>query len=80
MAFGIAMGFVFPLYAALFVEFKSEFHGTFFVAGRILAGIMVGGVSFVITRLTIISVIRLLPRELGAARGSRSAKFSWRCA
>ncbi|WP_075590262.1 methyl-accepting chemotaxis protein [Labilibacter marinus] len=45
MAFGIAMGLVFPVYANFFVDWKEGFF-IYFVAGCILAGITVGVVSY----------------------------------
>lgn len=45
MGFGIAMGFIFPVYANFFVEWKDGFF-PYFLVGCIMAGIIVGVVSF----------------------------------
>lgn len=55
LSFGVLMGFVFPVYANFFVQFK-EGMMTYFVIGCILAGITVGIVSF-----TFVKVILLKP-------------------
>ncbi len=53
MFFGISMGFVFPVYANFFVEWKEGFF-VFFVIGCIAAGITVGVVSFWFVRKLLI--------------------------
>lgn len=63
LGFGILMGIIFPLYAALFVEFKSDFLMLFFIGGCIVAGILVGGIAFFITKMTILKVIKNLVKE-----------------
>ena len=45
MVFGIAMGLIFPVYASFFVEFKPGMQ-IWFTLGCIIAGIVVGGFSF----------------------------------
>lgn len=45
LGFGIAMGFVFPIYANFFVDWKEGMF-PFFAAGCLLAGLTVGLVSF----------------------------------
>jgi methyl-accepting chemotaxis protein len=49
LLFGILMGFIFPLYARFFVEFKPGMQ-LWFDIGCVLAGIMVGGFSYLLTR------------------------------
>ena len=50
LSFGILMGFVFPVYARFFVEWKPGMLG-YFVAGCIAAGITVGVVSFLFVKV-----------------------------
>jgi len=45
MSFGILMGFIFPVYANLFVVWKDGFF-IYFLIGSVMAGIIVGIVSF----------------------------------
>lgn len=55
------MGVIFPLYAKLFVnEYKSIEHEICFTIGCIVAGLMVGGVSFFIGKITILQAIKKL--------------------
>ncbi len=64
LSFGIFMGILFPFYASLFVDFRSDLLLGFFIAGCIAAGIAVGTIAFLITRFTIVKVIRLISNEL----------------
>jgi methyl-accepting chemotaxis protein len=59
MLFGITMGLIFPIYANFFVEFKP---GMFwwFSLGCILAGIMVGGSSYMLVRWILLGKLQLL--------------------
>jgi len=57
MGFGLAMGCIFPLYAAFFVEYKSSNAQILFVAGCLLAGAIVGGLSYYIGKITILRMI-----------------------
>ncbi|TLX75589.1 hypothetical protein E9993_08495 [Labilibacter sediminis] len=53
MLFGIMMGIVFPVYANFFVEWKPGFF-IYFVAGCILAGVIVGVVSYWFVKVILI--------------------------
>lgn len=62
---GIVMGIIFPLYAHLFVaEWKSFNLFIFFCIGCISAGIIVGFVSFLIFKFTILKIIKDLSNQL----------------
>ncbi|MBN2510425.1 MAG: methyl-accepting chemotaxis protein [Spirochaetales bacterium] len=66
MGFGILMGILFPVYARFFVVFKSPAMMAIFTLGCVCAGIAVGGISFLITRLTILKTVSMVSREMGA--------------
>ncbi|TRX65923.1 methyl-accepting chemotaxis protein [Carboxylicivirga sp. M1479] len=53
MSFGIAMGFIFPVYANIFVDWKEGLF-PYFLIGCILAGITVGVVSFWFVKVILI--------------------------
>ncbi len=57
MAFGIFMGIVFPLYASFFVNWK-EGMLIWFVAGCLLAGIMVGLVGYWFVKIILIKKLK----------------------
>ncbi len=57
MGFGISMGCIFPVYAYFFVEYHSDLARNLFIMGCLLAGAIVGGLSFLIGKLTIIKAI-----------------------
>ena len=70
MAFGIAMGLIFPVYAIFFVEFKPGMQ-IWFNLGCIIAGIMVGGFSYLLVKLILLGHLRKLAsacREVTAGR------------
>jgi len=70
MVFGIAMGLIFPLYAMLFVDFKPGLQ-IWFNLGCIIAGIMVGGFSFLLVKIILLKHLRKLAwacREVTAGR------------
>ena len=70
MVFGIAMGAVFPLYAMLFVNFKPGMQ-IWFNMGCIIAGIMVGGFSYMLVKIILLRHLRKLAwacREVSAGR------------
>jgi len=61
LLFGICMGLIFPLYANFFIkEWISEFMFILFIAGCIGAGIMVGTMSYIIFRQTILKILKNL--------------------
>jgi len=70
MVFGIAMGLIFPVYATFFVEFKPGLQ-IWFNLGCILAGIVVGGVSYLLVKLILLGHLRKLAsacKEVTAGR------------
>lgn len=70
MVFGIAMGLIFPLYAMLFVDFKPGMQ-IWFNLGCIIAGIMVGGFSYLLVRFILLGYLRKLAwacREVAVGR------------
>ena len=62
--FGIFVGILFPFYAAIFVNFKSDLLKFLFCSGCIIAGICVGLLAFLITKFTILRIIKLVANEL----------------
>lgn len=58
LAFGIAMGLFFPVYAGFFAQFPSEASRIVFSLGCVGAGLIVGFASYLIGRSTILRVIR----------------------
>ena len=59
MVFGLAMGLIFPLYAMLFVEFRAGMQ-IWFNLGCIIAGLMVGGFSYLLVKLILLRHLRQL--------------------
>jgi methyl-accepting chemotaxis protein len=59
MLFGIGMGLIFPLYATFFVEFKPGLQ-IWFNLGCIIAGIMVGGFSYLLVKWILLGHLREL--------------------
>ena len=57
MGFGVIMGCIFPIYASIFVTYNNDTARLFFIAGCLIAGTIVGGLSYLIGRLTIIKTI-----------------------
>lgn len=55
---GVIMGAVFPFFATLFTEYKGEGYKVPFMVSCIVAGIIVGMVSFFIGKITLINAIR----------------------
>jgi methyl-accepting chemotaxis protein len=64
VGFGVAIGFIFPLYTNLFVNYKSETSFWVFCIGCVIAGSCVGIISFVISKMTILKVIREISLRL----------------
>lgn len=55
---GIIMGGIFPIFAGFFTTYKQPSYLAVFIIACIIAGIIVGLVSFLIGRITLISAIR----------------------
>ena len=70
LIFGISMGFIFPLYARFFVEFKTGMQ-LWFDIGCVLAGIMVGGFSYFLTKVIL---VKQLAKIASACRDISSGK------
>ncbi|QEN07313.1 methyl-accepting chemotaxis protein [Oceanispirochaeta crateris] len=64
ISFGIIIGIVFPFYTMLFVTFKNQMCFYLFSIGAIIAGIIVGLISFLITKVTILRVLSVLSERL----------------
>lgn len=75
MLFGISMGLVFPVYASFFVEFKPGMK-IWFIAGCVIAGIVVGAFSFFLVRVILIKKLR---RLTDCYRAVAEGKFSVTC-
>ena len=58
------MGIIFPFYAHFFVVYKSSSLQQLFIIGSIPAGIAVGITAFLITRFTILHVIKMVSKEM----------------
>ena len=70
MVFGIAMGLIFPVYASFFVEFKPGLQ-IWFNLGCVIAGIMVGGFSYLLVKIILLGHLRKLAsacKEVTAGR------------
>lgn len=70
LLFGISMGCIFPLYARLFVEFKPGMQ-LWFDIGCVIAGIMVGGFSYFLTKWILVKQlmkIALACRDISAGK------------
>ncbi len=67
MGFGLLMGLVFPVFASLFVEYRSPGHQTVFTVACVFAGVVVGLFSFLIGRLTVLRIIEQISRRLAQA-------------
>ncbi len=75
LAFGLAMGAVFPLYAGFFVDWKPGMR-TFFVAGCLLAGLIMGFANYFVMNLML---LRSLRRMAGVARGISEKDLTLDC-
>lgn len=64
LGFGVLMGLVFPLYAELFAEFPDATNKELFSAGCILAGILVGLISFLISKVTVVRIVGKVADEM----------------
>ncbi len=64
LGFGLAIGIVFPFYARIFVNFKSVNLRNLFALSSIVAGLIVGILAFIITRITILKIIGILSDEM----------------
>ena len=63
ISFGIFMGLIFPLYASLFTIIKEGMQA-YFNIGCLIAGILVGSISFYITKFFVLNKIRKVSKCL----------------
>ena len=52
------MGCIFPIYAGFFVQYHSGTAKTLFILGCLLAGAIVGGLSYLIGKLTVLKTVQ----------------------
>jgi|GEM_PF-2309049 len=64
LCFGLIIGLIFPIFAYFFVNYKSVIHLFFFVISCIAAGLLVGFISYYITKTTIIKIINKVTNEI----------------
>ena len=53
LGFGLLMGVVFPIYASFFVNYKSGMQA-WFIAGCLIAGVVVGVVNYLVTQMVLL--------------------------
>ncbi len=58
LGFGIVMGVLFPIYASFFVTYETRLEKLLFQTGCVLAGVLVGGVSYFIGKIVIIGYLK----------------------
>jgi len=72
---GFLMGIAFPFYASLFVDYKSPLAFWIFCSGCVIAGFLVGGISYAIGKTTLLRFTESLGQELERlARGDLGAR------
>lgn len=76
LVFGLGMGIVFPLYASIFVEFKSPTMEIFFIVGCLVAGLVVGFVTFYINNRTIIKISERIVAMIQSLNRGENIDFS----
>ncbi|HNX23783.1 MAG TPA: methyl-accepting chemotaxis protein [Spirochaetota bacterium] len=78
LLFGVMVGAIFPLYANIFIEnWKSDMMFITFCAGCIVAGIFVGGFSFLLFRVTILKILKDLSgqfKQIGEGEGNLNVR------
>jgi methyl-accepting chemotaxis protein len=78
LLFGVIVGAIFPLYANIFIEsWKSDTMFAAFCAGCIIAGIFVGGFSFLIFKFTILKILKDLSgqfKQIGEGDGNLNVR------
>ncbi|GAW93503.1 hypothetical protein KKC1_26340 [Calderihabitans maritimus] len=73
---GIIMGIIFPFYANYFVHFIPE-RKTFFIAGCLVAGIIVGLVNYLIALQTLLKPIQTITaKTINVSRGDLTEKLT----
>jgi len=80
LGFGLAMGGIFPLYAAFFVEYRPGMKW-WFVAGCLAAGVMVGVFNYVVTHVVLLRKLGRIAEVAGSIReGNLTHECSMRSA
>jgi len=77
LAFGTMMGIVFPLYARFFMHYKEGMR-LYFDIGCLLAGLIVGLISFGLSKLLVfrqISKVSACLKEIAAGEGDLTARL-----
>jgi len=69
LGFGLLMGIIFPVYAGFFVSFNTPLAMLIFIVGCLIAGVMVGLGAYLITKQTILKVIRSVVEEIREISG-----------
>lgn len=75
LGFGVAMGVIFPFYAAFFIEYRPGMKW-WFVVGCLVAGVMVGIFNYVVTHVVL---LRKLGRIAEVAGSIRDGNLTYRC-
>ncbi len=75
LGFGLAMGLIFPIYASFFVDYRPGMHG-WFIAGCVVAGLLVGVFNFVVTEFIL---LRKLGRIAEVASAIRDGDLTTTC-
>jgi len=76
LIFGMGMGVIFPVYASFFVDFKSPVMKIFFVAGCIVAGLVVGIVSFLINNRIVVRMAKRVVSVIQSINKGDQTDFS----
>jgi methyl-accepting chemotaxis protein len=80
LGFGLAMGVIFPFYAAFFVEYRPGMKW-WFVVGCLLAGVMVGVFNYVVTHMVLLRKLSRIAEVAGSIReGNLTHECSMRSA
>ncbi|MEW6446069.1 MAG: methyl-accepting chemotaxis protein [Pseudomonadota bacterium] len=75
LGFGLLMGVIFPIYAAFFVEYRPGMQG-WFIAGCLVAGLLVGVFNYVVTEIVL---LRKLGRIADVAGTIREGDLTYAC-
>ena len=74
LGFGISMGIIFPFYASFFVEYKEGLYG-WFVAGCLIAGIIIGIANYYLLNFLLINKLKQIA-EVANAIGNNDLSLS----
>ena len=76
LIFGMGMGIIFPVYASFFVNFKSSVMELFFIAGCIVAGLVVGIVSYLINNRVVVRMADQVVSVIKSIKKGEQTDFS----